>query len=68
MSTLDLTPSTRFTFRPCPSLKDTHEVLIERDIGMSNGDRQKTQLFLSAEELHALQKLIVSYNADILNF
>ena len=68
MSTLDLTPTTRITLKDCPSLKDTHEVLIERDIGMRNDDRQKTQLFLSSEELYTLQKMITDYNVNIHNF
>ena len=62
MTTTDITPSTRLTIRQCPVPEDLHEVLIERDIGLANGDRQKTQLFFTSREMKVLLEAIAEYN------
>lgn len=62
MITTDITPSTRLTIRQCQVPEDLHEVLIERDIGLKDGDRQKTQLFFTNQEMKRLLETIAEYN------
>lgn len=68
MTEIQLSEVVRLKLKKCEALEDLHEVLIERDIGLVNGDWHKTQMFFTSEQLSKLQIAIMDYNVEILNF
>lgn len=62
--THDLNATTRVTIQPCPTNANLHEVTFERDIGLRDGTRSKTQMFMTGEEIFKLRNILVMYDSN----
>ena len=62
MLTNDLNPVTKISLSPCPSDNNLHQIMIERDIGLSGDSKSRWQFFLTNDEMINFEETIGAYN------
>lgn len=64
----ELTPVTKISLRKCPTDHQLTEIILERDIGRSDGVRSRYQFFLTDDEMIQFEDTISSFNRAFVDY